>query len=176
MVYWIQFLLGEISMKKLENFWFYYKKHLLIGLAVLAVLGWLGFQRATTPEPDYHIGILRTVPLPEEQLAALKEPFTAAGEDLNGDGRVLVQLHTYYVDLAADSSNVSEDTVQTVAALDADLTGKVSGIFLVENEAAFQSVTGNLLEGPFAQFDFGLYIAIRGDASEAYRHLMDKII
>ena len=90
-------------MKKLENFWFYYKYPVLIGLALVLVLGWLGFQRLSREEPDYHIGILRAVPLAEEELAALEGRFASSGEDLNGDGQVLVQLHNYWLDLKAAS-------------------------------------------------------------------------
>ena len=162
-------------MKKLENFWFYHKYHLLVGMAVLAVLLWLGFQRFAAPEPDYHIGIVRALPLREEELAALESRFTAAGEDRNGDGQVLVQLHTYYVSLAGASGNADEDTVQAVSALDADLIGRVSGIFLTEDPAAFQTVTDGLLAEPAAEFDLGLHMALRKDAEPAYDALFQKL-
>ena len=161
-------------MKKLENFWFYYKYPVLIGLALALVLGWLGFQRVTAEEPDYHIGIVRAVPLTEEELAALEGRFLSAGEDRNGDGQVLVQLHTYYVDLAAEG-NATEEVVQTVSALDADLTGKVSGIFLAEDVQVFQEVTNGLLAEPAAEFPLGLKLAVRADAAEEYTALMEKI-
>ena len=47
---------------KLKNFWFYYKKHVLIGIAALAVLTFLGIQKASTPKPDYHIALVQAVP------------------------------------------------------------------------------------------------------------------
>ena len=94
-------------MDKLQNFWFYYKKHLLIGLAVLLTLGYLAGQKAAAPQPDYHIGLVRAVPCTQEELDALNARFAAAGEDRNGDGQILVQIHTYFVDLADDSSNAA---------------------------------------------------------------------
>ena len=91
--------------KRIENIWFYYKKHILIGLAAVLVLAYLGIQKISTEKPDYHIGLVRSEALSAEDLNALNAAFTAAGQDLNGDGQVLVQIHTYYANLADDSEN-----------------------------------------------------------------------
>ena len=72
--------------KRLQNFWFYNKNYVLIALAALLVLGYLGFQKANTAEPDYHIGLVRASACTEEELRALENTFTAAGADVNGDG------------------------------------------------------------------------------------------
>jgi len=162
-------------MKKLENFWFYYKTHLLIGLAVLLIAGYLAIQKAGTPEPDYHIGLVQAVPCTEEQLLAWEARFAAAGEDRNGDGKVLVKIHTYFVDLADDSPNAGVNNAQTVSALDADLIGKVSGIFLLENVVTFQAITNDILEPVIPAFDQGLFLALRKDADNAYKTLAEKI-
>lgn len=162
-------------LSKLKNFWFYHKWHLLIGLAVLAVIGYLSMQSAHTAEPDYHIGIVKAVPLSEEALSALEATFTAAGEDVNGDGVVLVQLHPYFVDLADDSPNAGVTNAQTVAALDADLIGKVSGIFLLENIEDFQRITNNMLSNTVVPFGDGLYLTLRRDAGDACIDLVKNL-
>lgn len=157
-------------MDKLRNFWYYHKIHLLIALAVLLVAGYLSAQRLSAPDPDYHIGLVRTMPLPEEELEALNASFAAAGEDLNGDGEVLVQIHTFYVDLADSSENAGVNNAQTVSALDADLIGGVSGIFLLENVDTFRAITDDLLadtEIPCAD----LTLTLRRDANDAYVRL-----
>ncbi len=162
-------------MKKLENFWFYYKKHLLIGLAAVLVLGYLTLQKAGTPEPDYHIGLVQAVPCTEETLKSRESRFAAAGEDLNGDGQVLVKIHTYFVDLADDSPNAGVNNAQTVSALDADLIGKVSGIFLLEDVDTFQAITSDILETNARIFEPGLYLTLRKDADTAYKRLAEKL-
>lgn len=162
-------------MDKLQNFWFYYKKHLLIALAVILTLGYLAVQKVVTPQVDYHIGLVRAVPCTEEELDALTARFTAAGEDRNGDGQVLVQIHTYFVDLADDSPNAGVDNAQTVSALDADLIGSVSGIFLLEDVVTFQEITNGILESVIPSFDQGLYFALRKDADAAYKILAANI-
>lgn len=154
-------------MEKLRNFWYYHKIQVLIGLAVLLVTGYLGAQRLSAPDPDYHIGLVRAVPLTDAELESLTATFASAGEDLNGDGEVLVQIHTYYVDLADTSENAGVNNAQTVAALDADLIGAVSGIFLLEDVDTFQRITDNLLTDSTTQMEYGLYLTLRRDASDA---------
>lgn len=162
-------------LSKLKNFWFYYKTHLLIALAVLAVICYLSVPSASTPEPDYHIGIVNTVPLTEETLSGIEAAFTAAGKDVNGDGEILVQLHPYFVDLADNSPNAGVDNAQTIAALDADLVGTVSGIFLLEDPEAFQAAANNLLEQPFVPWQEGLSLALRSDADTEYIQLFENM-
>lgn len=162
-------------MKKLENFWFYYKKHLLISLAFLLAAGYLAAQKAGTPEPDYHIGLVKAVPCTEEQLLDWEARFAAAGEDLNGDGQVLVKIHTFFVDLADDSPNAGVTNAQTVSALDADLIGKVSGIFLLEDVETFRRITNDILEPSDIAFEQGLFLTLRKDADAPYRVLFDEI-
>lgn len=162
-------------MKKLENFWFYYKKHLLIALAVILACGYLFLQKAITPDADYHIGLLRPAPCTEAEADALEERFASAGTDRNGDGQVLVQIHTYFVDLTDDSPNAGVDNAQTISSLDADLIGKLSGVFLVEDVEAFQKITDNILDPVVPDFDMGLALGLRRDADSAYVTLFENL-
>ena len=161
--------------KKLENFWFYYKIPLLIILAAALVLGYLTLQDRNTVQPDYHIGLVRALPCTDAELQALEDSFTAAGTDLNGDGLVLVQIHTYYVDLADTSENAGVSNAEVVQALDADLIGNVSGIFLLEDAATFQQITNNLVSDWVSMPEYGLSLAIRKNAADAYTTLADNL-
>ena len=161
--------------KKIQNFWFYYKIPFLVGLAVVFILGYLTVQKHTTVQPDYHIGLVRTVPCTDMELQGLKDTFTATGQDLNGDGEVLVQIHTYYVNLEDPAENAGVANADTIQALDAALIGNVSGIFLLEDVAAFQTVTNNLLSDTSATLENGLHMTIRKNSSSAYQLLFDNI-
>jgi len=161
--------------KKLQNFWFYYKIPFLVACAVLLMLTYLGIQKRNTVEPDYHIGLVREIPCTDDELQALEDTFTVAGTDLNGDGQVLVQIHTYYVNLADDSENAGVSNAEVVQALDADLVGSVSGIFLLEDVASFQQVTNQLLSDSVFPLDCGLFLTIRKNASDAYLLLAQAI-
>ena len=155
--------------KKLQNFWFYYKKPILIALAVLLVLGYLGLQKSNSARPDYHIGLVRSAACTEEELLALENTFTSAGTDINGDGQVLVQIHTYFIDLA------NADDADVVQALDADLIGGMSGIFLLEDVDTFRSVTNDLVTPTAIAMENGLYLTIRKDAGPAYVTLAENL-
>ena len=158
--------------KKLQNIWFYYQKHILIGLAVVLVLVYLGIQKINTEKPDYHIGVVRSDALSTEELNTLNEAFVAAGQDLNGDGQVLVQMHTYYLDLADDSENAGVNNAEAAQGLDADLIGRMSGIFLLEDVDTFRGLTNEILSADVIPVEYGLFLTIRKDASGAYTELI----
>jgi hypothetical protein len=160
---------------KLKNIWYYYKIHIGIVLAVVAVTVYLGVQSAAAPKADYHVGLISTTPRSETELAMLTDSIALAGEDLNGDGEVLVQLHTYFVDLADDSPNAGVTNHEKVAALDADLIGCLSGFFLMEEPEKLQAVTDSILEEPYLPFSQDLQLCIRKDAPEHYRTLYDTL-
>jgi len=162
-------------MEKLRNFWFYYHKHLLIALAVVLIAGYLSAQDALAPKPDYHIGLVQSLPCTEEALSRLEADLAAVGEDENGDGEVLVQIHTYFVDLADTSESAYIPEKNPVAALDADLVGRVSGIFLLEDVEAFRSVTGEILAEGAVPFGDSLYLTVRRDASDADLRLFENL-
>lgn len=163
----------DVFFAKLKNFWYYYKIPVGIGLAVLFVLIYFSAQSIGVPEADYHIGLISTTPRSDAQLAVLTDSFAHVGKDLNGDGQVLVQLHTYYVDLADDSPNAGVNNADKVAALDADLIGKVSGIFLTEDPQTLQTITGGLFSDTPVSFGYELYLCIRSDAPDAYIQLAE---
>ena len=160
--------------KKLQNFWFYYKIPLLAGLAAVLVLTYLGIQKLNTVQPDYHIGLVREIPCTDEELAALEAVFTQTGTDLNGDGQVVVQIHTYYVNLADTTENAGVTNADVVQALDADLIGNICGIFLLEDVDTFQQVTNGLLSDSVTLLENGLYLTVRKNAAEPYRLLAEK--
>ena len=156
---------------KLSNIWYYYKIPIVIVLVVLAASVYLRSQSARAPKADYHIGLVSTTPRSDEAMKALEDSFAAAGYDRNGDGQILVRLHTYPVDLADDSENAGVNNHEIVAALDADLIGHTSGLFLLEDPDTFQAVTQGRLAEPFLSFRDGLYLCIPRDADEPYQQL-----
>jgi len=166
----------ESFVSKLRNIWYYYKIPILIVLAVLVVSVYLRAQPAGVPESDYHIGLVSITPRSNEALESLEAAFADAGFDVNGDGQILVRLHNYPVDLADDSENAGVNNHQIVAALDADLIGRTSGLFLLDDPQTFQRVTHGRLKEPFLPFRDGLYLCIPNDAGEAYQQLFNTFL
>lgn len=158
---------------KLKNWWWYHKKVVLLAIAAGIAGLYILSLNSLTADPDYHIGLVAAAAFSPEQLAQIEDTFCNAGQDLNNDGQILVQLHTYHVDLADDTPNAGYNHYEIAAALDGDLVGRVSGIFLLEDPEAFQQTTNGVLSDTVLPWEDGLYLAIRSDADAAYTQLFD---
>ncbi len=125
--------------KKLQNFWYYNKIYIIIALAVLAAVLWFRLQDRQTTPADYHAAIVSPRGCTDEQLAKLRSALEQAGEDQNGDGIVSVTVRVYRFALGEDGQERTE-----IAKLDADLVGKQSGIFFIEDPERFEEATNGI--------------------------------
>ena len=125
--------------KKWETWWWYHKIHVLIAAAAIAVILYSVIPGIFATKPDYSVALITTKGIPEETMAALRERFEQVADDANGDGTVFVDVVHY----GADLSGETEGTVNYLEAsrLDADLVGKVSSIFLLDNPVGFRRNT-----------------------------------
>lgn len=162
-----------MNLSKLKNWWWYHKNMVLLAAVVAAACLYLAGVNSRTVEPDYHVGLVTSQPLPQEQLDRIRDTLCAAGTDCNGDGQIRVQIHAYPVDLADDSPNAGYHNYETMAALDGDLVGNVSGIFLLEDPDTFQRVTGGLLAPQRILWEEDLVLTCRRDAEEKYLQLLE---
>ncbi len=162
-------------MDELKNWWWYNKRFVLIGLVVLAICAYMFIQSANEVEPDYFVGMVSTAPRSAEELAVLEKRLTAAGEDLNGDGEVVLQLKSYSVDLNDQSTSAGYNSSEKIVALDSDILAGISGIFLLDDPEAFQEKTEGLLLEPIVEIEPGLYVGLRFDAAETYIALFNNL-
>ena len=116
--------------KKWSNFWYYHKWHVIV-LAIAAALAAYVAHDAFRPRPDYEIGLITSSSYPDEAVSLLEDEIEKYGEDLNGDGRVLVQINTYPF-VPGDTSQLA--TASTVK-LQADLSAGESMLFLTDAES-----------------------------------------
>lgn len=159
---------------KLKNFWYYHKFHLLIAAAAVAVVIY-SFIPGSEQDYDYRIGIVSALPCSDERLEKISARIAAAGRDINSDGGIKVALNSYAVDMESEDPNAGYMNYEKVAALDADLVGKVSGLYLLEAPEAFQQATDGLMAEPFAVFDGQFSMAVRGDAAPEYIELFEAL-
>ena len=108
----------------------------VIGLLILLNIGKSALGIGAV-RPDYQFAYVGGAPLPEETAAALEGALEAFGEDVNGDGRVVVLLHSYVVGGVTeerDASYVSANRVRLMA----DLERGDSAFFLLDDPETFQ--------------------------------------
>lgn len=123
---------------KWENFWYYHKFHLLIALLVIALAAGVIYELTSKEEPDYQIALLTQTSYPEALTAALEQQIAQYGEDLNGDGRVLVSINSYLI-VMEEGKQVSDPSLQmtSVARFLSDLELGSSVIYLTD-ETSFR--------------------------------------
>lgn len=130
--------------RKWKTWWWYHKIHVLIAAVTIAVGLYSVLPGLLTPKPDYSAAVISVEWIPEETLALLRERISQAADDANGDGRVLVEVQLFQADLSGNTEgtiNYSE-----AARLDANLVGKVSSVFLIDNPAGFHANTAVAVE------------------------------
>ena len=128
--------------EKRKNWWHYHKWHVMVAVVLILIaadLVW-GFLGRGKPKPDYQIAYVGTNALPDDTTAAVEACFTALGEDLNGDGNVVVRLVQYASSGETDAQAVMAAEVRLMA----DLTECESYFFLLEDPERFQQNYGSL--------------------------------
>lgn len=78
--------------KRLQNYWYYYKVHTIIGLLVAALLAILVSQCAHRQSPDYTVVLYMRKELSEDMTDAMAAELEKFGTDRNGDGQVVVEI------------------------------------------------------------------------------------
>lgn len=144
--------------QRLEN-WFYYNKlWVLAGLVIFWVLGsmlWnvLGIGQTA---PDYTFSYVGRLELPQDCVTALETSLAQLGEDLNGDGEVIVKLNQHVVTDNSYADNMTYSYGAEITML-ADITEGESHFFLLEDPVDFQlsvQILANLDGSMPAEDDF----------------------
>lgn len=125
--------------EKLQNWFYYYKWYVAVGLLIVYVAGsmlWsaLGIGQV---KPDYSVAYMGSRRLTEETVTALTDGLASFGADLNGDGRVKVELTQYITSGAVDLESMTYDYAAEMSML-ADITEGLSSFFLLEDPEQFQ--------------------------------------
>lgn len=123
--------------EKWKNWWYYHKWHVVIGLiALLCVAGLIrDIVSNRNNQPDFQVAYISATSLPDDTAAALESALAELGEDLNGDGQVLVQVNQYTFSL--DSMDYSS-VIAGSTLLMADMSNSDSIFFLMEDPEVFQ--------------------------------------
>ena len=78
--------------KWLENYWYHYKWHTIIGLFLAAVIAFSVWEIVTDVDYDYYVMLYTSRSETSVLEASLEKTLSMVGDDQNGDGKVNVQV------------------------------------------------------------------------------------
>lgn len=132
--------------EKAANWWHYHWVWVVCGVAAVVFAVWIIKDTVFQTRPDVQIAYVGTHDLPVDTVNALQDALTPYCTDVNGDGKVVVQVDSYTVDFNAE--NTSTDAYYQMAGvtrLSAELaSGGKTYIFLMEDPEGFEKDTGAL--------------------------------
>ena len=132
--------------EKASNWWHYH--WVMVCVIVIAVIFgvWIIKDTVFQTRPDVQVAYVGTTDLPADTVTALQNALTPFCSDVNGDGKVVVQVDTYTVDF--DAANDDTDAYYQMAGvtrLSAELaSGGKTYIFLLQDPEGFEAQTGTL--------------------------------
>ena len=141
--------------QKRRNWWDYHKYWVLLGAVALIGCALLVKDIFFRPEPDYQVGyVSKTVP-PEEVLKNLQTRLEELGEDVNGDGRVIVELIPYVLGFDSVSMIDVDAASAGITRLTVDLSAGRVYVLLLDDPEGFQGRMGALsyLDGGLPPLD-----------------------
>lgn len=148
--------------EKAANWWHYHWAALAAILAALGLAAWFVYDMVNQTDPDLRVGYVGQTTLLPETTEALQQALLPYVEDRNGDGQVVVQVSSYEVFFAPESSSdsalddVLDDTQSTGETAPYDPYAQMAGttqlsaevgpsgetwLFLLEDPAGFQTQT-----------------------------------
>lgn len=145
--------------QKRQNWWDYHKFWVLLGAVALIGFAWLIRDIFFHTEPDYQVGYVSRTALPEEVLKNLQARLEELGEDVNGDGRVTVELFTYVLGFDAVSMIDVDAASAGITRLTVDLSAGRVYVLLLDDPEGFQGRMGALsyLDGSAPPLDDPAY-------------------
>ncbi len=126
----VEEVLPTTAKEKLQNFWYYYKWHSIIGLFIAVVLAFGVAQCSTKENPDYTVMTVFDKYVPSEVTDEIEKYLEQFGEDINGDGKVIV--HIYDASAGTDQDIQNANSTRLMAELQ---RGEV--MLFVVDEASF---------------------------------------
>lgn len=132
--------------EKAANWWHYHWMAVVVAVLVVVFGVWIIKDTVFQTRPDVQVAYVGTSDLPTDTVTALQDALTPFCSDLNGDGKVVVQVDSYTVDF--DAANENTDAYYQMAGvtrLSAELSsGGKTYIFLLEDPEGFEKSTGAL--------------------------------
>ncbi|HEX3037365.1 MAG TPA: hypothetical protein VHO94_00035 [Oscillospiraceae bacterium] len=88
---------ADTKKSKWDNFWFYHKWHVIVIASICLLVGWFVHDLTAKVNPDYQIALLTKQGYPSDMIESMQNGIAKYGKDLNGDGKVVVQINSYSI-------------------------------------------------------------------------------
>lgn len=132
--------------QRLENWWWYHWRHVLLGALAVLVLGAVLRDRAAEDRYDCSVALVTRRGALSGEIESLRAALEAVCPDVDGDGEVHVAVNAIEIDYT--STDLDSAALQAMAVnvdrLSADFYTRQSGIFLLDDPANFQANSGAL--------------------------------
>ena len=122
----------QIRKEKRENFWFYYKKPIIIGFFVLLTVLIIWEPWRKRKDPDYTVLIASPFIWSDNNLADIEKMFSFYGEDVNGDGEIVIDAVSYLINQDTQDFDDVEALQVYLTKLVADISACSGFIFLCD--------------------------------------------
>lgn len=87
----------EVCRKNWENFWYYHKFHVIIGVFVIAVIAVFVRDKLKQIDYDYTVAVVTAEVIPQEALDELQSVLENIASDRNNDKKVHVLIQNYAI-------------------------------------------------------------------------------
>ncbi len=87
----------EETRKKIDNFWYYYKIHVLVVVFLVFVAGVFIKDIVTKVDYDYSVAFVTEEMMTDEEISSIQSVLEKEAEDLNGDGEIHVEVQNYTI-------------------------------------------------------------------------------
>ena len=87
----------EETRKKIDNFWYYYKIHVLVVVFILFVASVFIKDIVIKVDYDYSVAFVTEEMMTNEEISSIQSVFEREAEDLNGDGEIHVEVQNYTI-------------------------------------------------------------------------------
>ena len=134
--------------EKRRNWWYYHRMPLLITAVVLVFVGSFVHELVSKVDPDFQIAYSGEYELPGDLEAQIEARLSELVEDVNGDGKTVVEVVSY-VFIPDDVNSYAVEV-----SLMGDLAVGTSEFFLVEDPEAFQEKYGLLAMEDGVVYDY----------------------
>lgn len=131
-----------------KNWWHYHWLHVLIGAIIAAILLDMAANmlHIGEVEPDYQIAYVGANELPADTAEAIERAFEALGQDENGDGQTVAELHQYVTPDADTGTDAATLAFTASMQLTNDFDDCKSYFLLLEDPDTFQQEYAALAE------------------------------